>query len=183
MEIAGRIVRDVERLTSFTEDIQASGRVAGSRTLRCRLASGVPACEKLGEPEVVELVRLRTASGRPVCIEHTCLPRRAWAVVEHAELDSASLYALLEDHGERIVRSEDLLIARLASEEELHWLGRTAPLSVAAISRLCFDDRDRAIELTENVLVGDDYVFRFALQRWQGAERRSTGLAPARPAR
>jgi GntR family transcriptional regulator len=175
METADRIVRDVERLTSFTEDIRASGRVAGSRTLRCRLASGIEACERLGEPEVVELVRLRTASGRPVCIEHTCLPRRAWALVEHAELDSASLYALLEDHGERIVRSEDLLIARLASEEELQWLGRTAPLSVAAISRLCFDDHDRAIEITENVLVGDAYVFRFALKRRQGAERRSTG--------
>ena len=165
MEIAGRIVRDVERLTSFTEDIQAMGRVAGSRTLRCRLASGVPACDTLGEPEVVELVRLRTASGRPVCIEQTCLPRRAWALVEHVELDDASLYALLEGHGERIVRSEDSLVARLASAQELQWLGRTAPLSVAAISRLCFDDRDRAIELTENVLVGDDYVFRFSLKR------------------
>ena len=165
MDISGRIFRDVERLTSFSEDICAAGRTPGSRTLRLGLVSGRTIDGKLGDGEIVELVRVRSADAAPICIERTYLPRRTWALLEHAKLDRQSLYTLLEEHGERIVRSEEHLIARLASAQELDWLSLSGPAAVTAIARLCFDDTGEAVELTENGLLGDAYVFRFALSR------------------
>jgi GntR family transcriptional regulator len=163
--IRGRIFRDVERLTSFTEDIEASGHTAGSRTLARRLARGIKACEVLGLDEVVALSRLRMADGRPICIEHTFLPPRTWPHLQGEEIEGGPLYRLLERQGERIARSEELLEVRLATAEEAALLGCAAPIAVAAIARVCFDEHGTPVEFTENVLAGERYVFRFALGR------------------
>lgn len=163
--IGSRIFRDVERLTSFTEDIVAAGFRPGSRTVSLQLSHSARACALLAADEVVELLRVRTADQAAICLEHTFLPRRAWDLVRQQNLDTGSLYSLLEDHGERIVRSEELLSSRLATPEELHLLQREGPLAVVVIARVCFDDREQAIEFTENVLAADRYVFRFGLRR------------------
>jgi GntR family transcriptional regulator len=114
---------------------------------------------------VVNLLRVRSADGVPICLEQTYLPLRTWPLISGANLQATSLYSLLEDHGERIVRSEELLSARLASAAELALLQRQGPLPVTAIARICFDASGCAMELTENVLAADRYVFRFALRR------------------
>lgn len=168
-ELPRRIARDVSLLTSFTEDIVASGFRPGSRTVHCVRSTDPRVCAPLGCDVVVDLLRVRTADDVPVCIEQTYLPPRFYDLVAKADLSTRSLYALLEEAGERIARSEETLVARMATARELAFLKLEEPAPVASIRRLCFDEAGQPIELTENALLGDAYVFEFALRR--GRER------------
>jgi GntR family transcriptional regulator len=159
-----RIFRDVQRLTSFTEDIRAARMRPGGVLVRRRLVRDARVGAMLGESRVVELVRVRTADGRRICIENTFLPASTWPLVRDADL-TRSLYGLLEGHGERLATSRELLEARMATASERRLLGVSRALPVVSIARLAFDGRGRPREYTENVLRADRYLFAFALRR------------------
>jgi len=163
-----RIFRDVRRLTSFTEDIRAARMRPGGVLVRRRLVRNARVCARLRERRVVELVRVRTADGRRICIENTFLPEAAWPLVRDADL-TRSLYRLLESRGERLATSRELLEARMATAGERRLLGVSRPLPVVSIAREAFDAKGRVREFTENVLRADRYLFRFELTRDRAA--------------
>ena len=145
MEIAGLISFATSlRLTSFTEGYPGIGlRVAASAHLALSLGVRRPArARSSASPKSSSSAVCAPPVSRPGSASSAPgLPRRSVGVgrARRARHWRRS-YALLEEHGERIVRSEDLLIARLASEEELHWLGmpRTAVGLRPSPSASCF---------------------------------------------
>ncbi len=156
-----RILRDVERLTSFTEDITRAGYVPGAKTLALRVVRHARACR---QQRVLFLHRLRFAGAVPVCVERTYLPVRSARFIERRDLQG-SLYRMLEARGERLARSEEFLTASAATAAERRLLKVPSGVPLVRISRLAFDRAGRSLEYAENALRADRYGFRFALER------------------
>ena len=158
--VAARIEKTFAKLTSFSEDMRARGRVPKSEWLR-RAQGAVSPEEALtlrlspGAP-VYRFHRLRFADSAPMCLEYAtvageCLP----------SLDAVgdSLYEALEAAGNRPVRALQRLRALLLNPEQAGLLHAHEGDAGLLVERVGFLRDGRAVEFCQSYFRGDTYDF------------------------
>jgi GntR family transcriptional regulator len=118
--------------------------------------------------ELIRIHRLRTADEEPMCLETSYLPeaRMPWLLRE--DLESGSLYRLLEDRGIEMVKAEEYLESTLVTEEEGELLTVPAGSPALLIERLTYTEGDEPIEYVKSLYRGDRYRFRAMLFKKKG---------------
>ena len=159
-EVTGRVEKSLTRLTSFSEDIAARGLVPGCIWLRKDLVrSDINEARALEIPSgslVLQLQRIRTASGAPIALERAVLP--ASIIADPASIDQ-SLYLALEAVGAAPTRAVQRLRAQGASANDANHLRCNAGAALLVMERRCFDMQGRVVECTETRYLGEAYDF------------------------
>ncbi len=163
--VSHRLEQPLSRLTGFTEDIQARGLAAGVEWLDRSVGTATPeealALDLSPGARVSRLYRIRTADGKPMCLEHATLPHRA---LPHPETVERSLYEVLGQTGLRPVRALQRLRAELFGVEQAHLLGVSPGSACLYIERRSYLKGGRAIEFVRSHYRGDAYDFVAELQ-------------------
>jgi GntR family transcriptional regulator len=156
-----RIEQNFARLTSFSEDMRARGRVPASEwlkrsegvvtpeeALRLRLSPGTP---------VYRFHRIRYADDVPMCLEYATIA--AFALPSSAAVGE-SMYEALEAAGQRPVRALQRLSALLLNAEQARLLQMREGDAGLCVERLGFVRDGRAVEFCRSYFRGDmvDFV-------------------------
>jgi GntR family transcriptional regulator len=155
-----RIEKNFSKLTSFSEDMRARGRVPRSvwlkrsegmvtpdEAMRLRLSPG---------SAVYRFNRMRYADEMPMCLEYativaSCLPS--------LEAVGDSMYEALETAGNRPVRALQRLSALLLNAEQAQLLQTKEGSAGLSVERLGFLRDGRAVEFCRSYFRGDMYDF------------------------
>lgn len=155
-------------LTSFSEDMRARKLAPGSKLLGLRrVTADVAVARDLRlspGAEVVHIRRLRLADGEPMCLEQVWL-RGDLLPGAHEQLAAGSLYDALAARGVEVHHADQVIGATVVDTEQAGLLG-VAPYSPAIrVTRVTFDDADRALESAESIYRADRYDFRITVNR------------------
>ncbi|SFM03400.1 GntR family transcriptional regulator [Rugamonas rubra] len=155
-----RVEKNFAKLSSFSEDMRARGRVPRSVWLE-RSEGTVTAEEalrlRLGPGEAVyRFHRIRYADEQPMCLEYatvvaSCLPS--------LEAVDKSMYEALQKSGHRPVRALQRLSALLLDAEQARLLQARERDAGLAIERLGLLRDGRAVEFCRSYFRGDAYDF------------------------
>lgn len=163
-----RIKQRLNRLTGFTEELEARGQRPGARVLELEVVPAPPAVARAlavapGAP-VVLLKRLRLADGEPLAIEIAHLPARLCRGLEEEDLEGNSLYALLGQQFDLIpARAEQQIEAMGCPAAEARLLGVRKDAPMLHMYRVTYGSEGEAIEHTESFYRGDRYIFHVEL--------------------
>lgn len=163
-----RIKQRLNRLTGFTEELEARGQRPGARVLQLEVVPAPPAVARgldvpPGEP-VVLLKRLRLADEEPLAIEIAHLPGRLYPGLEEQSLEDSSLYDLLgREYDIFPARAEQQLEALACPPAEAHLLGVRKGAPMLHMYRVTYGSDGTAIEHTESFYRGDRYIFHVEL--------------------
>lgn len=156
--VAARVEKSFSKLSSFSEDMQARGRVPSSELI-ARAEGSVTPEESLSlglspGTRVYRFQRVRYADNVPMAMEYAtiaghCLPSAE--AVEH------SLYAALEATGCRPVRALQRLRAIPFPAEQAKRLGVETGHAGLFIERLGYSADGETIEFTQSYYRGDAY--------------------------
>jgi GntR family transcriptional regulator len=155
-----RIDKNFAKLTSFSEDMRARGREPRSEWLK--RASGVVSPDEAMRlavspgTEVFRFHRLRFADDRPMAIEYATVLASA---LRSLDVVTDSLYAALNQAGNRPVRALQRLSALLLDEEQARLLRTEPDAAGLSVERLGFGRDGRALELSLSIYRGDTYDF------------------------
>ncbi|MFI1380357.1 GntR family transcriptional regulator [Embleya sp. NPDC020886] len=156
-------------LRSFTDIARDRGLTATARLLtrRVRLTSYEEAVRLRVAPasEVVEITRVRGLDSVPVCLDTTVVVRDRAPVLETAELENRSLFALLEEAGVHILRSQYTAHADAADAFTAEVLRVPAGSPVLIGEEVTFDRGETPVLLGRAVYRGDAYRFETMLHR------------------
>ncbi len=158
--VTPRVEQPLSVLTGFSEDMRARGMVPGSRWVRRERGQASPA-EAItlslppGEP-VVRLLRVRTADGRPMAVEHAVIPARFLS--DPTAVDE-SLYAALRARGLAPARALERIRAVAATERVAQLLGVEEGTPVLYIERVSYLSDGTPLEFTRSHYRGDRYDF------------------------
>lgn len=172
-----RIDQDMRQLTSFTEDMQRRGLTPGSRIILSETisadADSAAHLQVLPGTYIGILSRLRLANNEPLAWEvcHINLqlcPR----ILERHDFTRASLYHVLHDaYGQRLVRAQQIIAARMPDSEERDLLKIGAGVPVLALHRITYNDVGQPVEFVNSVYRGDRYQFQTTLNLNAAGER------------
>ncbi len=159
-----KIDQQLVALTGFSEDMQRRGQVASSRVLKaaCIVATKDIATALQIEPKtrVVNLIRVRLANGNPLAIENCFLPVHLCPDILAHDFSRESLYDVLRhQYGWHLVRAQQTVEARLATDEELTLLKLKHPAPILAIERITMVEQGFPIEYVRSAYRGDRYKF------------------------
>jgi len=155
-----RIEKNFAKLSSFSEDMRARGRVPRNEwikrseglvtpeeALRLRLSPGAP---------VYRFHRIRYADEVPMCLEYATI-----AAFALPSLDAVgdSMYEALQAAGHRPVRALQRLSALLLNAEQARQLGTREGDAGLCVERLGFARDGRAVEFCRSYFRGDMYDF------------------------
>lgn len=158
--VRSKVEKNFAQLTSFTEEMASRGMTASSRWIgrsegKVRPEEALTMTASPGTP-VYRFNRLRMADDSPMSIENTtilaeCLP----------SIDSVkhSLYAALNETGNRPVRALQRLSALILNEEQAGMLGAKAGDAGLLVERVGFNQVGLAIEYSQSWYRGDTYDF------------------------
>lgn len=158
--VAGRVDKVFSKLSSFTEDMAARGRVASSRWIS--RAEGVVAPEEamaLGlapGSRVMRFNRIRLADAEPMALEFTTISADSLGAVEDV---GSSLYEALALTGQRPVRALQRLRAVPIGQQHARMLEIDIGDPVLLIERRGYLADGRVVELTRSYYRGDSYDF------------------------
>ncbi|MDQ1629464.1 MAG: GntR family transcriptional regulator [Actinomycetota bacterium] len=160
--VAERRLAHTEHLTSFTEDMQARGLVAGARMLGVdTLRAGRGLAARLEVPagsRVARIRRVRTADGVPMAVEQTHLPARRFPGLADEDLATRSLYELLAERYDVTIAEavQRVTVTTLqAADAELLETPRGEP--AFQIERITRDGDGVVIEFAASIYRGDRY--------------------------
>lgn len=163
--VAGRIVKPLSRLTSFTEDLRARGLNPHSVFLEREVGEVTPeesmAMNLSPGVEVSRLYRLRYGADQPLAVERSSIPR---AVLADPGMVIDSLYEALEKLGCRPVRGLQRLRAVNFGAEQARLLQLPVGSAGLALERRSFLADGRVVEFTRSWYRGDLYDFVAELQ-------------------
>jgi DNA-binding GntR family transcriptional regulator len=163
-------VRRPLELSSLYDDLATSGQDPRSEVLS--LGPATPAAEVasalgLGETDqVLEVVRLRHAGGRPLAWMHNYLPTSIPLVVERLTreaLEADGLYRLLRTLGVRLHTATQTVGARTASAQEARLLGEPRGAALLTMQRIAYDDHGRPAEFGTHLYAASRYSFEITL--------------------
>ena len=158
--VCARVEKNFAKLTSFSEDMRARGRVPSSQWLRktegtvtpeeaftLRLSPGTP---------VYRFARLRLADSLPMSLELATIVKEALPSIDAVE---SSLYEALETAGNRPVRALQRLRALKLDAEQARHLHAHEGDAGLLVERVGFLRDGRAIEFSQSFYRGDTYDF------------------------
>jgi len=158
--VCARVEKNFAKLTSFSEDMRARGRVPSSQWLKKAAGTVMPdeAMKMALSPgtTVYRFHRLRFADGAPMSIETATVVASALPSLEAV---GDSLYDALEKAGNRPVRALQRLRALLLDDEQARLLKTEPDAAGLQVERLGYLRDGRAIELSQSVYRGDTYDF------------------------
>lgn len=147
-------------LISFTENMQARGRVSTSRVLKAELVPPSPdETMALGlslQLSVARIERLRSADGTPMAIERSSLPSD---ILPDPESVTTSLYAVLRRRNLAPSRAVQRVSAVNVTGENARLLSVAENTALLKIDRTAFLDSGRPIEFTRGLYRPDIYDF------------------------
>lgn len=158
--VGGRVEKQFSKLTSFSEDMAARGRMARSEWIA--QSEGVVNSDEsltLGlspGSRVYRFNRIRYADEQPMALEYSTIPGFG---LRGLEAVGASLYEALDAAGHRPVRALQRLRAVLFDAEQAKLLGVEVGAPGLFIERRGFLEDGRAIEATRSWYRGDAYDF------------------------
>ncbi len=158
--VSGRVEKQFAKLTSFSEDMAARGRMPRSEWL-LRASGNVTPEESLtlglspGAP-VYRFHRIRFADDLPMAIEYSTIPGFGLASADSVQ---DSLYSALKAAGNRPSRALQRLRAVSVDAERARLLGVEPGAAALYIERRGFLDDGRVIEATLSWYRGDAYDF------------------------
>ncbi len=158
--VAARIDKQFAKISSFSEDMAASGRDVTSRWLdrssgRITTEEALAFGQSLGS-KVFRFHRVRCADGEPLAIEMTTIPDFA---LPSLKLVDTSLYVALEAHDNRPVRALQRLRAVSLDASQAKLLDIEVQSPALYIERRGFNARGQMVELTKSWYRGDTYDF------------------------
>lgn len=158
------------QLTSYTEDIAATGRRPTSRVLESAVVRPpAEVAEHLGlRPNMLvqRLERLRLADGEPMAVEVVYLDAKRFPGIGAAIEQGSSLYQLLRDRYDvSLARAEETIETVLASPDEASLLETGTGLPLLLLTRTSWDEQERPVEYVRSLYRGDRYRFVAHLTR------------------
>ncbi len=163
--VSSRVEQPLSELTGYTEDMAARGMAPGVEWLQRSIGTATPdealVLELSPGAQVARLYRLRTADGRPMCLEYATLPVTYLPDPEKVE---NSLYSYLDTMGIRPVRALQTLRAELFGIEQARLLSVQPGSACLYIERRSFLADGSAIEFVCSHYRGDSYDFVAELQ-------------------
>ncbi|HYZ28195.1 MAG TPA: GntR family transcriptional regulator [Thermoleophilaceae bacterium] len=148
-------------MTSFSEDMERRGMVAGSRVLSFEV---IPAGAKLGQKlkvsptaEVYAVRRLRLADGETMAIEFLNVPRALLPTLRRDALEGSSFYTLLQQEGVTIAAGVQTIEPTVTTQEEAEVLGVPLHAPAFLFERITESDRGEVVEFVRSVYRGDRY--------------------------
>jgi len=158
--VAARVEKSFSKLTSFSEDMAARGRVATSSWLS-RTEGAVTPEESLTlglspGTAVYRYHRIRYADGLPMALEYSTIPASCLPSLMAVE---PSLYQALDAQGMRPTRALQRLRAVLFTPDQAELLGVAPGAAGLLIERRAFSRNGQAVEVTQSFYRGDAYDF------------------------
>lgn len=157
---AQRTEQSLSSLVSFTENMQARGRVSTSKLLNRGLFVSTPdemmALGLSPNQRVARLERLRSADGTPMALEVSSIPSD---VLPDPEVVTTSLYAELRRTGQAPSRAIQRVSAVNVPSGQAALLGVPENTALLQINRTAFLDSGRPIEYTQGLYRPDIYDF------------------------
>lgn len=164
--VAARLDQPLARLSSFTDDMGARGRIASCRVIDRGVRFPSPdeaiALALAARDRVAFLVRVRLADGEPLALEHATLPAR---ILPDPETVGESLYATLHARNAAPVRALQRLRAAIASATDAEHLGIAVGSPVMATVRHGYRGDGTPVEFTRSTYRGDRYDFIAEMRR------------------
>ncbi|UCC62039.1 MAG: GntR family transcriptional regulator [Anaerolineae bacterium] len=162
-----KIRKQLSRLTSFTEDMRARGKLPSAQVLCMEMVSARPKVAEMLQTDVAGQVvlveRLRLADNEPVGIERSHLSFDGCEAILREDL-SGSLYRLLSKRfGLVPTRAQEEIEAGACASREAKILGIKHSQPVLLIRRRTFDQNQRAFEYVESVYRGDNRILSVEL--------------------
>lgn len=158
--VGTRIEKNFAKLTSFSEDMRARGRSPSTQWLKRQGGQVTPeeAMRLALSPgaQVYRFHRLRLADDEPMAIESCTIAGNALPSVDAV---GDSLYAALEQTGNRPVRALQRLRALLLDAEQARLLEAQPGDAGLLVERVGYLRDGRAIELSQSIYRGDTYDF------------------------
>ncbi len=158
--LAPRIDRDLDEPLSFSEEMQTRGldpatRLVGSRaevaSERVAAALEIPP----GAPTIF-VERLRMADSDPLLLEQVHLPAARYPGLLAADLESGSLYSLLNDlYGTRVARARETFEPVLVRAREAKLLGLKPRMPALLVEGVAFSDEGIPVEFSRTFVRGD----------------------------
>jgi GntR family transcriptional regulator len=163
--------QNLEKLSSFSEDMEELGIRPHSQVLRAELIGAdaeIGARLKLAtDTPVVLLKRLRFANHQPVAIETAHIAHsRCPGLLNHHDFTKESLYHVLSEvYGLTLSHAEQIIGADVASpdERDLLRIAPESPAPILRIRRVTFDTKDEPVEYVKSVYHGMFYEFSVSL--------------------
>ncbi len=158
--VTPRVEQPLSVLSGFSEDMRARGMVPGSRWVKRERGQASPTEAMTlslapGEP-VVRLLRVRTADGRPMAVEHAVIPAR---FLNDPNEVGESLYAALKQRGFAPARALERIRAVAATDRVAELLGVETGTPVLYIERVSYLADGTPLEFTRSHYRGDRYDF------------------------
>jgi GntR family transcriptional regulator len=158
--VRSRIEKNFAKISSFSEDMRARGRIPSSAWI-ARTKGLVSPDEALalnlspGTP-VYRFHRLRYADGVPLLIEYATIVAE---YLPSLEVVDNSLYEALSQNGHRPVRALQRLRALLLDERKAKLLNLNTGDAALLVERIGFLRDGRAVEFCQSFFRGDTYDF------------------------
>jgi GntR family transcriptional regulator len=175
-------LRSANQLVSFTEHVEATGRLAGGHVVGWRevTRSAKNPLHRPFEPRtrLVDFTRVRTIDGVPVGIHRVIVPRDladAVGLSERLADHDWSLYAAMADAGVHIGRSDEQFSAVLADHEAASLLGVGEPCPLLRVERHTYDLIGRPIEVVDARYNSERYTVTAESIRSRELTRRAMG--------
>lgn len=183
--VAGpRYAYDLGHLRSFAQDMAVAGAAVQTQVVSAKL---VPApatvAARLGLPQggrAYAVRRLRSIDGRPVVLQDSYLPPALGRRLRSADLESQSLYDVLEtQHDLAVARAIESIRPVVLAPADAVLLGREPGAPALSSYRLSLDRDDRPVIDDLALLAGD--AVEITATRNAEALQLSYALSPARP--
>jgi GntR family transcriptional regulator len=172
---------DALHLLGFTEEVARHGGAVASRVLVQDVVSPPPVVKqalKLDSGErVVKIVRLRSAGTTPVLLETSYVPASSCPGLEREDLETQSLYLLLEHRfGVRLQRARQTIEATVANDYESELFDVVVGTPMLLLQGVTYSDRERPAEYFKAVYRADR--IKFELESRRDGRAPSSSVAP-----
>ena len=154
-----KLDRKMDRIYSFTNEMESMGLRASSKVVKCDLISPDEDLMQLfaqnASDPIYQIVRVRLAAGQPLLIETTYLPAGIIGDLTDKIQDDTSLYHLLNERGIEPFRAEETYESVLISGEEARLLQCGENTTGFLIERIAWLENGEIYEFTQSVMRGD----------------------------
>jgi GntR family transcriptional regulator len=169
-----KLAYDALHLLGFTEETMRHGGAVASRVLEQTIVmppAVVAAALDLAPGEAtVKIVRLRSAGETPVLLETSFVPASGCPGLEEADLETQSLYLLLDlRYGVRLQRARQSIEATVANDYESDLFGTPIGTPMLLLEGVTFTDDNRPAEYFKAVYRADRIKFELESRRDNGA--------------
>ena len=154
--------RHLPRMVGFSEEMRSAGRQPSSQVISFRKERPDAAARNffgISDDEFVwRILRLRLADRTPMAIEEVVLPEALAPGLDGFDLNSESLYELLEgSFGRELGHCDQIIAARIPSSKQRKLLGMSSRFAILEVTRQSYGRDGEPVTLGITRYRGDMY--------------------------